>query len=481
MKLLRGAVVAGTLAVLVFAVPASAVAVPWQNAKEVVLPKGATGIPNGFLPSLACTSAGNCVAAGDYSASSGAVQGLIVGETNGVWAPPISIQPPVGAGPNPAVTIYGVSCSVAGNCAAVGDYEDAARNIVPLTVNEDGGTWQRARALVLPKNALVNGQAGELRDVVCSAPNNCSAVGEYFDDYRAYPRSEGFVATEVRGRWSAASEVTMAKRTNFNPFVTFSQLACSSVGNCVGVGSYIDANSVTEGLIVSQVRGAWRNGVSLALPSSASAFAGASLSEVTCLPDSSCAAFGTFNSSTGAVEAMATSGANGSWARGTELAMPAGASANPHAFLFGYNGIACAAVGNCSVGGQYKDSAGAYQGFLANEVDGVWTPAVEMALPSGGVSSGPNGGIVALTCPAVGGCQASGAYLDNTGSYQALTLSEVDGVWQRGTKVLLPAGGTTVGVDGGIYAINCPTANDCVGVGSFLKSGTDYEGFTLQT
>ena len=313
MKFLRDAIVMGTLAALSFALPASAVTVPWQNARAVTLPKGATGIPDGFLPSLSCVSATECVAGGDYSNTAGAVIGLIVSETNGVWRAPISLVPPVGADANPDVTIFDVSCGAAGNCAAVGSYEDSAKNVVPFTANEVGGRWLRSRELVLPKNALVNGQAGELRGVDCLSANNCSAVGEYFDNYQAIPRSQGFVATEVRGHWSDATEVKMAARTNFNPFVTFSQLACSSLGNCVGVGSFIDAHDVTQGLIVSQVRGVWHSGEEVPLPTNASAFAGASLSEVTCLANSSCAALGTYNSNTGGVEAMTTSGANGTW------------------------------------------------------------------------------------------------------------------------------------------------------------------------
>lgn len=481
MKFLRDALVMGTLAALSFALPASAITAPWQNAREVSLPSGATGIPDGFLPSLSCVSTSQCVAGGDYSTAAGQVKGLIVSETNGVWRAPISLVPPVGADADPDVTIFDVSCGAAGNCAAVGSYEDSARNILPFTANEIGGRWLRSRELVLPKNALTDGQAGELRDVACESANNCSAVGEYFDNDRAIPRSQGFVATEVRGHWSVATEVRMAQPTNFNPFVTFSQLACSSLGNCVGVGSFIDAHDVTQGLLVSQVRGVWHSGEEVTLPANASAFAGASLSEVTCLSDSSCAALGTFISNTGGIEAMTTSSANGSWSRATEIAMPTGANANPNAFLFGFDGIACASPGNCSLGGQYRDSAGAYQGFLANEANGVWSQAVEMAIPTGGVSSGKNGGVVAVTCPSIGECQASGSYLDSGGNYQAVTLSEVNGVWQRGTKVNLPGSATSVGVDGGIYAIVCPSPASCIGVGSYLKGGSTYEGFTVQT
>lgn len=481
MKRFRSAVVLSILAALVFALPASAVYLPWQHAKEAALPKDATGIPDGFFPTLSCVSVHECVAAGDYSTSKGTTEGLIESETNGVWRAPVTLVAPLGAAADPNVTVFGLSCAAAGNCAAVGSYEDSAHNVVPFTANEIGFTWQRSRELKLPKNALVTGQQGELRDVVCSGANNCSAVGEYFDNYSAYPRSQGFVATEVRGRWTTAREVSVAARTNFNPFVSFAQLACSSIGNCVGVGSYIDGNDVTQGLVVSQVRGVWQKGKTIALPSSASAFADASLDEVACVAHSTCAALGTFISNSGAIEAMTASGANGLWQRADELVMPNGSRNNPHAFLFGFNGIACASPGNCSAGGQYQDSAGSYQGFLANETNGVWGQAIEMGLPSGGASAGQNGGVVALDCPAVGECQASGSYLDSAGSYQAVTLSEIGGVWQRGVKVNLPAGATTVGVDGGIYAIDCPTTSSCVGVGSYLRSGATYEGFTLQT
>ncbi len=480
MKFLRDAFVMAALATLALALPASALTVPWHQAKEVVLPKGAAGIPDGFLPTLSCLSVRDCVAGGDYATATGVTEGLIVSETNGVWRAPISLVPPVEAGANPDVTIYDVSCGAAGNCAAVGSFLDRARNMMPFTANEVGGRWGRAVELTLPKNALVNGQSGELRGVDCSSADNCSAVGEYFDNYRAYPRSQGFVASEVRGHWSKASEVTIAPKTNFNPFVSFAQLACSSAGNCVGVGSFIDDHDVTEGLVVNQVRGVWRKGEEISLPEDASAFSDASLSEVSCLAGSTCSALGTFLTQSGALEVMASSGAHGTWSRAEELTMPVGANLNPHAFLFGFNGIACASPGNCSAGGQYEDSAGTYQGFLANEENGVWSQSVAMSLPSGGVSAGQNGGVVALSCPSVGQCQASGSYLDAAGTYQAVTLSEINGVWQRGDKVTLPSGASTVGVDGGIYAIVCPNASSCVGVGTYLQSGA-YEGFTLQT
>ena len=118
------------------------------------------------------------------------------------------------------------------------------------------------------------------------------------------------------------------------------------------------------------------------------------------------------------------------------------------------------------------------QGFLANEVNGVWSQAVEMSLPSGGVTGGQNGGVVALAVPPrrLPSQRVLSRYRDN---YQAVVFSEADGVWQRGTEVTLPSGAATVGVDGGIYAIYCASATSCVGVGSYLKGASTYEGFTL--
>jgi hypothetical protein len=478
MRYLRNAVVTATLISLAMAIPAGAIASPtWTSARQVALPKGATGIPDGFFSSLSCPAQSNCEAAGSYSTAAGDVKGLIATDSNGRWTAPVSLVAPAAAAANPGVTVYQVSCGAVGNCTAAGSYLDRSGDSVPFVDDERGAHWQRALTLSLPANALVKGQDALVRAVACASANTCSAIGTYQDNNPVTSRNEGFVATERSGHWTRARQISLPA-SNYNPFVTITQIACSSSANCVGVGSFISASDVTEALVVDEVNGAWQRGVALKLPGDASRFAGASVSEVTCL-SASCAAFGTFNSTTGAIEAMSASETGGVWTNASALTMPANAAANPHVFLFGFGGIACSSSNYCSVGGQYKDSAGGYQGFLDDERNGVWSPAVEMTLPSNGTSGGQNGGIVALSCPSAGNCQASGSYLDAAGNYQAVVVGEVNGVWQRGTEVSLPNGADTVGVDGGIYAINCASATSCVGVGSFLKNSTTYEAFTL--
>ncbi len=481
MKFLRPTTVVATLVAVLAAVPASASTPAWQAAKRAALPSGAIGIFEGFIPTLSCVKPGDCEASGAYSNASSQVEGLILNELNGVWKAPSTIEAPVGAAFNPGVELYGLSCAAVGYCAVAGTYQDAAGNGEALVANEVAGHWARAREVALPTNATNTSQAAAIRSVDCPLPNNCSAVGTYEDNNSVASRNQGFTLNEVGGVWRRAVEIQISAKPNFNPFVSMLQLACASAGNCVGVGSFIDANDVTQGLLVDQVRGAWRPGVELAVPLAASAYAGATLSEVTCLKQSSCSVFGTFYSSTGAEEGLAASESNGAWSRASELTMPANAGANPHVFLYGFDGIACPSSGNCGVGGQYQDAAGDYEGFLENEVNGTWQSAVELSLPSGSESAGKNGGVVAIACPSVGNCRASGAYLDGAGRYQAIVVSEVNGVWQAGVKIALPSGASTVGVDGGIYSLVCPTTSSCTGTGSYLINATTYEGFTVAT
>jgi len=481
MKYLGRAVMVAAVVSLAMTLPAFAIASPtWTTARQVALPTGATGIPDGFFSSLTCTSPGDCEAAGSYSNGGGQILGLIANESSGRWTAPVSLEAPAGAAGNQGVTVYGVSCGVAGNCAAVGSYENGHGDTVAFVDNERGAHWLRAKALPLPVNALVRRQNALVRSVSCSSANTCSAIGTYQDNNPVGTRTQGFVANERNGIWSRARQISLPA-SNFNPFVSLSQIACSSSADCVGVGSFINSNDVTEALVVNEVGGVWHRAQALTLPTTASRFADASVTEVTCLKDSSCAAFGTFNATSGATEAMSASESGGVWATASALAMPTNAATNPHVFLFGFGGIACATTDNCSVGGQYKDSTGDYQGFLENEANGVWSPATEVTLPTNGNSGGQNGGIVAISCPSLGACQASGSYLDSSGNYQAVVFSETDGVWQRGTEVTLPSGAGSVGVDGGIYAINCTSATSCVGVGSYLQGTNTYEGFTLDS
>jgi hypothetical protein len=482
MKPLRSAFVVAMLLTLSMVVPAAASnTFAWTKAKQAVLPTGAVGLPMGYLPTLTCVSAGNCEAGGSYSAANSYTEGLVLNEVSGKWTTPTTLVAPAGANTDPSMIVYGLSCGSIGNCSAVGSYQDSSLNIQAFFANEVNQKWLPAKEVTLPANAVGTGQTALVRSVVCSSAGNCSAVGGYIDDNTPTSRNVGFVLSEVGGSWHNASEISLTSSTNANPYLTMSQLACSSVGNCVAVGSYIDVNDVNQGLLVDQVNGAWSPGLTLTLPANASVYAGASVSEVACVKRSGCAVLGTFNTNTGAVEGLSATESKGKWPRAQELTMPPDAATNPHVFFYGYQGIACASVGNCSLGGQYQNSAGKIEGFLENENNGTWRAAVTLALPSGAIEAGKNGGVVAISCPRVGNCRAGAAYRDGNSNYQALVVTETNGTWHRGNLVVLPGGATQVGVDGGVYAVVCVATNACTATGSYLGSSTVYEGFILNS
>ena len=104
-----------------------------------------------------------------------------------------------------------------------------------------------------------------------------------------------------------------------------------------------------------------------------------------------------------------------------------------------------------------------------------------MAMPAGAQMAGKNGGVVAVSCRSAGNCSAGAAYVDGSSAYQALVVNEVAGQWRTGQKVTLPTGDNTVGVDGGVYGLICHATGPCTATGSYLKTLTNYEGFTVTT
>ena len=471
-------------ATLVASGPAGALSLP--PATALALPTPNYGLDQGYLPFQSCSSLGNCAVAGMYLNAQSVDAGVIDDEVKGVWQTPVTLAIPLGGDSSKSVTMSGVSCPANNACVAVGQYVTAIKNKTVTIVNEQAfvatqvnGVWQRAVALTLPTNAMSSSEVATPHAITCVSAGNCSVVGTYTTDTAVFA-TEGFMANEVKGVWRPAVELALPRGSNANPFVSLSQVACWSGANCTAVGSYLDSNNVAHALVVPEVSGTWKRGLSMSLPANASAFAGASFNEVTCTATGSCLALGNFNTVSGAVQPLVALSANGLWSSALQVRLPHAAS-NPQALSFGFDGVACASAGNCAFGGQYLDVNGHYQGFLDAVVNGFVQPARVLALPSGAIQAGHNGGVVSLSCPAVGDCVAGAAFLNAAKHYEGLVVSESNGVWAPGHVIALPGGATTVGVGGGVYSAQCFTTTTCQLTGSYLATATRYEGFTLLT
>ncbi|MEO9180971.1 MAG: hypothetical protein ABI298_04910, partial [Acidimicrobiales bacterium] len=368
-------------------------------------------------------------------------------------------------------------------CVATGNYADKAGDSLSFVASEVRGEWRVSHEIKLPPNALGAGQVSEIHSISCTSAGNCGAIGVYEIHSSTIGRTNAFVVSEVRGVWTGASEIALPGDANVNPFTTLNQINCPSAGNCVAAGSYIDTQNTTHGLVVNEVRGKWLASQSVILPGDANAYPVAALSEVACASANNCTGLGTYVNSVGDVLGLTVTELRGVWQRAVAMTMPAGAATNPSTFLYGYGGLSCPSIGNCSAGGQFLSAStdNAYEGFFVNEVNGTWQPAVQLELPSGAQAAGKNGGVVAVSCRSTGNCSAGAAYVDAAGNYQALVVNEVASHWLIGTKISLPSGGTQVGVDGGVYGLVCNVKGPCSATGSYLEGVSNYEGFTVTT
>ena len=460
--------------------PVGSVSAPaWQSARSTALPSGAKGLHQGYLPTLACPTTGNCVAAGVYNDRHSDSQGLLLTEVSGQWQAPRTITPPSDAATLSVTTPMGVACSSVGNCTIVGTYQLTSGDTQPFIVDEVRGVWQPAMRATLPSDALAKGQNAQLRAVACAANGDCSAVGTYFNN-ATIPVLEGFAVGELNGTWRSAQVLAAPANANANPFPAVAQVACAAPGSCSAIGSYVDDQNVQHALIFSERAGRWATGQAVSVPAGASLYAHASLSAIGCAPSGPCTAVGTYYDHGGATQVFATTNAAGPWSAGLPVPMPANAAADPKSFFYGFQDIACAGATSCSAGGQYRAANGHYEGFLANELNGAWH-TTELALPGGATAAGRNGGVVALSCVSVGNCRAGAAYLDAANHYQGLVADQVNGRWQTGSKILLPNGAASVGVDGGVYALICHQDNRCTATGSYLAPDATYQGFSVST
>ena len=120
MKFLRTALVIAASASAAI-VPALAGAAPaWPASRIVLLPAGAKGVPDGYLPALACASVGNCVAGGGYTNAAGNNEGLLLSQVNGAWRSPVTITPPTNAAAIAGINVFADACGASGYCSAVG-------------------------------------------------------------------------------------------------------------------------------------------------------------------------------------------------------------------------------------------------------------------------------------------------------------------------------------------------------------------------
>ncbi len=383
----------------------------WRRAIEVPGP-GNGGI--GILASVSCASAGNCAAGGRYRDGSGHTQAWVVSETNGSWRRAIEV-------PGSGILNFGgdagvtsVSCAWAGNCAAGGFYLEGSFALQAFVVSERNGTWGRARQ-VPGSGALNAGGVASVTSVSCASAGNCAASG-YYRDALGPLHEQPFVVSERNGIWGKAIKVPGALITGAEVM----QVSCASAGNCAAGGDYKDGSGHLQAFVVSETNGSWRKAIEVPGVGALNAGGDAQVSSVSCVSAGNCAAGGFYANSPGHVQAFVISERNGTW--GTAREVPGSGALNAGGDA-GVNSVSCASAGNCAAGGFYVDGSGNQQGFVVNETNGTWRRAIEVP-GSGALNAGGIAEVNSVSCRSAGNCAADGFYMDGSGHFQALVVSQ---------------------------------------------------------
>jgi hypothetical protein len=377
--------------------------------------------------------------------------------------------------------------------------------------------WPAASKLTLPLNAshgrkatsLEGLQHAELESVSCTGPGSCVAVGVYRDKTRS---SQAMLATETRGLWGRASELTLpagANTTADGQQASLNGIACTSLGNCVAAGRYLDAGNSLQAMVVTETDGEWGQASEIALPAGANASPGeqrAGLSDVQCTSSGNCVAVGFYTDSNGSKDhqPMVVTETDGVWAQASEIMLPADANATAGEQHAGLVSVACTAPGSCVAAGSYDDTNKNTQAMIATESGGAWGQASEVALPADALGVGPlepagaqcgaaaclqAASLDSVSCTSPGNCVAVGGYADASTEcsyeapddcgpvFEAMEATETSGVWAQALTVGETSSGIAVN---DLIAVACTGPRSCAGAGQQLSverfmGGVNYE------
>jgi hypothetical protein len=202
------------------------------------------------------------------------------------------------------------------------------------------------------------------------------------------------------------------------------------------VGSLAVATPAQAGVALAAAGKVWRS-TEILPPSNARTSPVASLDAVACAAAGSCAGGGSYESKSGAFNAMVVAESRGRWARAQELRLPLNAfAANPVANV---SSVACTAVQSCAAVGSYAYSSGGNQhGFTAAESKGRWARARQVTLPANAATHGSDALLGGVTCTGSGSCLAVGGYLDKAGGFELMAVVESHGHWGRAREIAPP-------------------------------------------
>ena len=306
----------------------------WNGTSWSIFPSPNVGTGSNFLEAVTCTSAANCWAAGYYFNGSNVAQTLVEHWDGISW----SIVTSNNSNAAQNNYLFGVTCTSAANCWAVGYFFNGS-STQALIERWDGTAWAIATS---PSTA------NRLFGVTCTSASQCWAVGDYFPSGHAQTLIELWNGTS----WA----IVPSPNTNSAQDNTLYSVSCSSDTYCWAVGSYDPGGDSSlslienwNGLTVCPACPMW---VIVSSPNNGPTY----LNDVTCTSDGNCWAVGYYfdNETTFRYYSLIEQLNGPSWAIVTSSNRP---SPNNN-YLYG---VTCASASECWAVG--------YSGYFQNGIN----------------------------------------------------------------------------------------------------------------
>jgi hypothetical protein len=209
----------------------------WTNGNTwrqitVLPPRGAR---SSELTGLACSTASNCMALGDYVNASGRALNFAARWHDGRWE---ILSTPAVRG-QPFTIFQGISCPTATECVAVGNTMDNASKVHAFAEVWSGGKW-RVSTLRQPQSIFFSAS--------CPAPNSCFASGDII-------RSSTTFAHPLIEHWNGRSWTTQRAVQTAAPHNgdILTHISCVSGSRCETAGFRFNPHSVNSDLTLAEV------------------------------------------------------------------------------------------------------------------------------------------------------------------------------------------------------------------------------------
>jgi hypothetical protein len=397
------AAVGASILVVPAAGHAAQAGIHFRQAVSLRIPAGAR-FPS--IGSASCGAEGSCTLAGGFTGSSGASHMMVITRSNGRWTFPTNLRLPTTSRPNFTGTVNSISCTRAGSCVAVGSYGGARSRGFAAT--ESHGRWLPAIQLRRPPNAGLKYSAFILR-VACTGPGNCVAGGNYSETTGHHAP---MVVTEVNGRWARGIELKPPPNATIQQPVILTGLACPARGSCVAVGVYAEKGDRSAAFAATESGGTWHQAVQLIMPKDSSTTSPlVFVNSVACSGIGSCVLVGSYVTSTGFLRPMSVAESGGTWARAQRVRRaPANAATGRRASL-DFRSVSCLADGACLAVAEYRIMGGGTGATVMTKSGNTWISAIPLRTPPDGATGRKQDALAGgIGCTAAGFCAIGGAY-----------------------------------------------------------------------